>query len=85
MRMEGIDQIETHTNFYRGNDSSRWRSDVPTYGGVRYVNAWDGIDVEYVEHEGKLRQRIIVHEGANPDQIAFANGNLGEQRYNFRG
>ncbi|MFZ1730181.1 MAG: hypothetical protein WAV84_08675 [Bacteroidota bacterium] len=79
MRMEGIDQIETHTNFYRGNDSSRWRSDVPTYGGVRYVNAWDGVDVEYVEHEGKLRQRIIVHEGANPDQIAFANGNLGEQ------
>ncbi|MFA6234070.1 MAG: hypothetical protein WC824_07750 [Bacteroidota bacterium] len=79
MRMEGISPIETHTNFYRSNDTSRWRTDVPTFNGVRYVNVWDGIDVEYVENEGKLRQRIIVHEGANPGQIAFSNGNLGEQ------
>ncbi|MBE0642487.1 MAG: T9SS type A sorting domain-containing protein [Bacteroidetes bacterium] len=78
LRMEGIGRIETHTNFYRGNDMANWRTDVPTFSGVRYVNAWDGIDVEYIEKDGKLRQRIILHEGADARQVVFASGGLTE-------
>jgi hypothetical protein len=76
MRMEGIGRIDMHTNFYRGADSTRWRADVPTYRGVRYVDAWDGIDVEYVEEGGKLRRRILVHEGADTSLIAFRTSNI---------
>jgi hypothetical protein len=78
MRIEGVGRVETHTNFYRGNDPGNWHTDVPTYAGVRYVNVWDGIDVEYIEHEGRLRQRIILHEGADAKRVAFTQTNLTE-------
>ncbi len=79
MRIEVMENTGTVTNFYSGIDSSRWRANVPSFKGVRYANVWEGIDVEYEENEGRLLQRIVLHEGADARKIAITTTNLAAQ------
>ncbi len=72
LRMVGIGEAAGKTNFYSGSDSTRWYSGIGAFTGIRYENVWDGIDIEYMAQDGRLAQRIIVHEGADPRKMAFA-------------
>lgn len=78
MRIEGMERTSIQTQFYIGGDKARWRERVPTFRGIRYVNVWDGIDIEYVEHHGKLVQRIVAAAEADLGRINFETGNLTE-------
>ena len=39
--------------------------------GVTYKNIYPGIDLRYYTDNGKLKYDLIVHPGANPDNIAM--------------
>jgi hypothetical protein len=43
--LSGYLPLATRTNYFIGNDPERWRTDVPTFGKVRYENAYPGIDL----------------------------------------
>ena len=41
--LEPFDRLDTHVSYFIGNDSAKWRADVPVWGGVRYATctrAW---------------------------------------------
>jgi hypothetical protein len=42
--LEGEERRLGRYNYFLGNDPSRWRSDVPAYGAVRYRNLYEGVD-----------------------------------------
>ncbi len=44
--LEPFGPWETAFNYYHGNDPSRWHTDVPIWGGVRYVDLFPGVDLE---------------------------------------
>lgn len=44
--LEPLETLETHVSHLIGNDPSKWRTDVPVWGGVRYVHLYPGIDLE---------------------------------------
>jgi hypothetical protein len=56
-------------NYYLGGDPTRWRTDIPTYGKVRYHHAYPGIDVVYYGRGGKVEYDFVVQPGADPNQI----------------
>jgi hypothetical protein len=37
-RLEPFDRLDTHVSYFIGNDPTQWRTDVPVWGGVRYVD-----------------------------------------------
>lgn len=76
MRIEGMEESPVRTRIYKGRDRKGWHEQVPVFSGIRYVNVWDGIDIEYVEHQGKLVQRIVASPEADLGRIAFETGNL---------
>ncbi len=78
MRVEGMEESPVRTGIYKGRDRADWQEQVPAFRGIRYVNVWDGIDIEYVEHQGKLVQRIVASPAADLGHIAFETGNLTE-------
>src|SRR5262245_60965927 len=47
----GEDQLPGRHNYFLRNDPSRWRSDVPLYGAVRYQGLHPGVDVRAPEHD----------------------------------
>ena len=65
----GRERLGWNSNFFYGNDSSKWYTDVPNYAEVYYENLYDGIDLRYYSNEKGLKYDFIVHPGADIEQI----------------
>lgn len=61
-RLEPFNRLETRVSFFTGRDPTLWRSDVPVWGGVRYVDLYPGIDLEISGENGQLVQRLVSKE-----------------------
>ena len=57
-------------NDLRGDDPSRWRTNVPTYARVRYPDVYPGIAMDYHGATGTLEYDFRVAPGADPGRIA---------------
>ena len=68
---KGSDRMDSNTNFFVGNDPSRWAGSVPSYDRVEYPNIWDGIDIIFRIEDASLKYDIVLGPGADPDDIEF--------------
>lgn len=66
------DPLPGRSNYYIGNDPSRWRTNIPNYRKVRYRQAWHGIDIVYYGNQGQLEFDFVVSPGADPRQIRLS-------------
>ncbi|MBF9142999.1 DUF7948 domain-containing protein [Hymenobacter properus] len=60
-----------YNNYFLGNDKSRWASNVPTYGEVRYQALYPGIDLHFYSKEQALEYDFEVGVGADAGRIAL--------------
>ena len=65
----GEDPLEGRVHYLRGNDPSRWRRNVPTYGRVRYRAVYPGIDLVFYGKDRGLEYDFIVAPGMDPGAI----------------
>jgi gliding motility-associated-like protein len=63
--------LPSYNNYFIGNDPSQWAPDCKIYQAVTYQNIYPGIDIRYYTSNGQLKYDVIVHPGANPDQISL--------------
>ena len=70
-RAHGEDQLPGKANFLRGNDRTKWRTNVPTFGRVRW-EAYDGIDIVFYGSGEKLEYDVVVAPGADAERVAVA-------------
>lgn len=71
----GEGRLAGYSNFFHGNDPSRWHTKVGSYATVRYNDLWPGIGLEVkVEHHAHdmLKYNFIVAPGADASQIVLA-------------
>ncbi len=68
-QVEGLDELPGKSNYFRGNDPSKWRSNVSQYAKVRYRNVYPGVDVVYYGNQGQVEHDFIVAPGADPSAI----------------
>ena len=62
----------TRTNYFLGNDPTRWHTDIPNYGRVRYSAIYPGIDLVYYGNQRRLEHDFLLAPHANPSQIRLA-------------
>ena len=67
----GTAQLPGHSNYFIGNDPSRWRHNVPQFSRVQYRNLYSGIDLDFYGKQGRLEYDFEVAPGADPNQIAL--------------
>lgn len=67
--IEGLNQLPGRVNSYIGNDPSKWQTDLPTYGKVKYSGVYDGIDLVYYGNQRSLEYDFVLAPQANPDVI----------------
>jgi murein DD-endopeptidase MepM/ murein hydrolase activator NlpD len=60
-----FEPLDTRVSYFRGDDPAKWRTGVPVWGGVRYVDLYPGIDLELRGEGSALAQRLVVHPGAD--------------------
>ena len=59
-RLEPFDRLETVVNYYHGNDPAHWCTDVPVWGGVRYVDLYPGVDLEITGQDNRWTWRLVA-------------------------
>jgi hypothetical protein len=77
-RIAGLEQLPGQSNYFIGNDPSRWRTHVPTYAKVRYSGLYHGIDLVYYGRQGRLEYDFVVAPSSDAGQIRL--GVEGTQR-----
>ncbi len=58
-------------NYFIGKDPSKWNTNVPTYGRIRYKDVYPGIDLVYYGNHQQLEYDFAVAPGADPRKIQF--------------
>ncbi|MBC7849716.1 MAG: PKD domain-containing protein [Chitinophagaceae bacterium] len=58
-----------YNNYFIGNDSTKWASNVKIFQAVTYKNVYPNIDVRYYSEYGRLKYDIIVNPGGDVSKI----------------
>lgn len=66
------------SNYFIGNDRSRWHRGVPHYGRIRYGEVWLGIDLVFHGRDQSLEYDFTVAPGADPSTIRLSYANAGK-------
>ncbi|AEW03520.1 hypothetical protein A4D02_19485 [Niastella koreensis] len=61
--------FSTYSNYFIGNDRSKWATNVKIYGAVLYKNVYPNIDVRYYSENGQLKYDLIVNPGGDVNNI----------------
>lgn len=70
-RVSGQDEVPGRFNYFFGNDSSNWASNVPRYAEVRSERVYDGVEARWYVDQGSPRYDLVVAPGADPARIAM--------------
>jgi hypothetical protein len=71
-KVEGTDELPGKSNYFKGNDPKKWRTNVSNYAKVHYRDVYPGVDVVYYGNQGKLEHDFVVSPGADPAAIKLA-------------
>src|SRR5438876_3920499 len=71
-KVTALDELLGKTNYFIGNDPKKWRTDVPTYGKVKYEGVYPGVDLVYYGNQRQLEYDFVVAPGADPKAITLA-------------
>jgi hypothetical protein len=67
----GLEKLPGTANYFVGNDSTKWRSNVPAYARVRYDDLYPGVDLVYYGNQRELEYDFVVRPGADPSRIVL--------------
>jgi uncharacterized OB-fold protein len=67
--IKGAEKATARVSYFIGNDSSLWRSGVPTYGLVNLGEVYRGIKVKLRAYGRSVEKLFYVRAGANPGRI----------------
>lgn len=60
------------SNYFIGNDPSKWAGGVQSFAAVTYKNIYPGIDVRYYSSEKNIKYDIIVNPNADISKLALS-------------
>jgi hypothetical protein len=69
-------QLPGRSNYFIGNDPTKWHRDIPQFARVRYHNVYPGVDLVYYGNRGQLEYDFEVAPGSDPGQVALRFRNL---------
>jgi len=70
--VEGVDELAGKSNYFIGNDPSKWRTNVPNYAKVEHRQVYPGIDLVYSGEQHQVRFDLVVSPHANPRDVRMA-------------
>ncbi len=63
------EKAPTRVSYFIGDDASRWRSDLSTYGTVSFGEVYEGIEVKVKAYGRSVEKLFYVKAGAKPGLI----------------
>ncbi|MBF6611716.1 MAG: SBBP repeat-containing protein [Chloroflexi bacterium] len=69
--VRGETPLPGKVNYLRGNDPSKWQTNLPTYKSIRYSAFYPGTDLVYDGADGNLKGTYQLEAGADPALIRW--------------
>lgn len=70
--VSGADKLPGRSNYFIGNDPSKWHHDIPQFGRVEYKGVYPGVNLVYYGSQGQLEYDFRIAPAADPSQIALS-------------
>jgi YVTN family beta-propeller protein len=70
--VEGLEERPGRVHYYRSSNPAEWRTNIPTYGKVRYGEVYPGVDLIYYGNRRQLEYDLVLAPGADPGTIRLA-------------
>ena len=67
-----LDKFKGRSNYFLGNDPSKWHTGISQFGRVRYSAINPGVDLAFYGTQGQLEYDFEVAPGADPSRIDLA-------------
>jgi len=71
-KISSNEKMPGHVNYFVGNDKSKWRSNIPTYGAVIYKDVYKNIDVKFYGNNKNIEHDVIVRPGGDFTNVKLA-------------
>lgn len=65
----GMEETESKSNYFIGNDPKKWRINIPNFQKVKYEKVYSGVDVVYYGKGQQLEYDFLIQPNADPNQI----------------
>ena len=72
--ISSLEELPGRSNYFKGSDPAKWRSNVRHYARAHYSQVYPGIDLVYYGNQRQLEYDFIVAPGADPGVIALTFG-----------
>ncbi len=79
------EKLSGKVNYFIGNDPKKWKTDIPTYGKVRYKEIYPGIDLVFYGNQSQLEYDVVIKPGADPNVVKFEHEGVKELKVNKEG
>ncbi len=70
--MTGEEKLTWNSNYFIGNDPSRWKTDVPNYSKVRCHDLYPGVDMVWYGRQNRLKYDLIIQPGKDISKITLS-------------
>ena len=85
VEVRGEEELTGKSNYFIGNDPTKWRTNVPNYARVKYENVYRGVDLVYYGQQGELESDFIVGAGVDAGVIRLQMAGAERVRINEQG
>jgi Beta-propeller repeat len=68
-RVSGEAELPGRSHYLLGNDPSKWKTGIPSFGKVRYRSVYPGVDLVFYGNQGQLEFDLVIAPGADPRAI----------------
>ncbi|NVO20796.1 MAG: gliding motility-associated C-terminal domain-containing protein [Bacteroidetes bacterium] len=72
-------------NFFIGNDSTKWKTDVPSFQTLVYTNIYNSIDLVYHATNQFIENDFVVHPGGRIEDISIKYKGINNIKVNQQG
>ena len=74
--IKGEGESVTNVSYFKGNDPSKWKTNIPTYEVVNLGEVYKGIELKLKAYGNNVEKLFCVKPGANPEQIKISLSGL---------
>src|SRR2546426_925488 len=70
-RVSGFGDLPGRSNYFIGNDPTKWKTNTPNYSKVRYEGVYPGVDLVFYGSQGRLEYDFVLGAGVNPEIVSL--------------